>query len=184
MTSTRDLLTTLSRERGEPCARVTVKTIVSAWQAVARQLGGWAFLRTVGMVRAADVRDLQGRHRHALVVVHGQRRGVYYLALHWTTAARKLGGCLLLVRVDMPVCRYCGRLHNPAATTNDRKPVCAKCAGALLRVCPSPLFTPAAEAQQVFPARRLVPAAEAAAIVTELTWMELHSSSVRPASAE
>lgn len=95
------ILATMPRhEKGDPCTRVRVRSALTGLQVCARWLGGWTALNRVGWVKPSDVRSLQGRHRHALVIVHGWRRGRYYLAIHWTTAARKLGGCVLLVTVE------------------------------------------------------------------------------------
>lgn len=53
------------------------------------------------------------------------------------------------------ICDCCGRSHKPAARDNTDQPVCAVCAAALLRCCPSPLFSPAMVAAMTWPVRTL-----------------------------
>lgn len=42
----------------------------------------------------------------------------------------------------MLTCACCGKPHAPAARDNDGRPVCATCATALLKTCPTPLLLP------------------------------------------
>jgi hypothetical protein len=48
-------------------------------------------------------------------------------------------------------CTYCGTLHQPVTANNNGEPVCAVCATALLRLCPTPLFTAEHAALLVWP---------------------------------
>lgn len=90
-------------DRGEPCLRVTVPSILAGLGVLARACGGWQYLyRMVGWLRWKDVRTANGRLTHPLYVVSGTRRGTYWLALHWRTEAGRLGGCLVLIAVKVP----------------------------------------------------------------------------------
>jgi hypothetical protein len=64
----------------------------------------------------------------------------------------------------MVECYYCGGPHKPAARDNAERPVCPRCASALLRACPAPLFTPNTRAAFEYPARRVVSLEDARAV--------------------